>query len=257
MYQEESSSVFQPNKSIARSPIKGRSGSFNSPKRSPINSFENPENSRRKMAKNIDKLDQILEKLTKLDEMEENLKEIKKNFHEISNLTMKIPQIEGNVKELKSKVEWMEKELKAKNIIINGAVEQDRESRDQTEAKVYSIFGEMKLENIEIESAFRLGKKTQNNTRPILVKLLRLRDKHLVFAHKRIMMDHGIFIGEDLSKAERFTNSILRKKGAEIKKEDKSLKIQYMKNRLIARKGDLIVEEYEIQEGNLIKINLQ
>ena len=99
----------------------------------------------------------------KREVIKESLKEIKKEKDE-----RKIERISG-------KVEQMEREQKKKNVVVYNLPESKREEareryREDEEA-CRTIFEGIGVEQVEQNQLIRLGKREENKTRPVLVKL--------------------------------------------------------------------------------------
>jgi hypothetical protein len=96
------------------------------------------------------------------------------------------------------------------NIRIYGLREGERETWEHTEQKLQNIFNEqLKLKNIVIERAHRIGKVDNNRDSPrtVILKLLNYKDKELILKNAKMLKGKGIFINEDFSEE---TNKIRR-----------------------------------------------
>ncbi|XP_065681445.1 uncharacterized protein LOC136095126 [Hydra vulgaris] len=96
------------------------------------------------------------------------------------------------------------------NIRIYGLRENERETWQNTEQKLQTIFNEqLQLKNIVIERAHRIGKVYNNMDTPrtVILKLLNYKDKELILKNAKKLKGKGIFINEDFSEE---TNKIRR-----------------------------------------------
>ena len=101
----------------------------------------------------------------KREVIKESLKEIKKEKEEDER---KIERIYG-------KVEQMEREQKKKNVVVynlpESKSEEARERYREDEEACRTIFEGIWVEQVEQKQIIRLGKREENKTRPVLVKL--------------------------------------------------------------------------------------
>ena len=114
------------------------------------------------------------------------------------------------------KLDYLENQTRRNNLVIEG-IKTDKadETWAETETKVKELFtSKLKLDpdTVEIERAHRNGKfrGDPEKPRPVVVKLLRFKDKQLIMTRARAnLRDTSVYINEDFSDQ-------LRKKRAEL-----------------------------------------
>ena len=97
-----------------------------------------------------------------------------------------------------------------KNIRITGLAELSHENSEQTQHKVQKLISEnLQLKNVNITSAFRVGKQPSQNPRPIVAQLSSVNCKVACFKSSNRLKGSNIYISEDVCKA---TQDIRRQK---------------------------------------------
>ena len=136
----------------------------------------------------------------KREVIKESLKEIKKEKEEDER---KIERIYG-------KVEQMEREQKKKNEVVynlpESKSEEAREIYTEDEEACRTIYEGIGVEQVEHKQLIRLGKRVENKTRPVLVKLEKEKNaREILMKAKRLRHSKQysrIFIAKDQSKEE-------------------------------------------------------
>ena len=151
-----------------------------------------------------------------------------------------------NYEYLKEKNRKLEDRTRRCNLRIDGIVENDHESWEQTEDKVKKLFKDkLKLENgIEIERAHRMKQRPGNDaSRPktIILKLLRYKDKELILKNAKKLKDSGVFINEDFSDDTNYIRMGLKEKMKLERKKGKYCVLNY--DRLVIREFKKKVED--------------
>lgn len=92
------------------------------------------------------------------------------------------------------------------NLIVYGVQEANEETTEVLERAVNkNIFEDiLQLRNIAIEKIHRLGRPAPNKTRPIILKLLDLRQKADILKNAHKLRDTNLSIGQDFSQSVRF-----------------------------------------------------
>lgn len=113
---------------------------------------------------------------------------------------------------LDEKSEFLDRQTRRANIIIDGIPEAEKENNVVTEEKVLEIFKEklnLDPKTITVEQAMRTGKVnissdgTQGRPRPVFVRFHRTKDRDLVLRNARKLKGTRIFINEDYPEAVR------------------------------------------------------
>ncbi|KAJ4929920.1 hypothetical protein JOQ06_018940 [Pogonophryne albipinna] len=102
------------------------------------------------------------------------------------------------------KMEYAEGQSRRSNVVLDGIGVEPGETWAQTEEKVKDILvDKLKFQRgIEIERAHRTGKPAANNTRPIVVKFLRFKDRSAVLERAKHLRGTNIYINEDYTEAD-------------------------------------------------------
>ena len=156
----------------------------------------------------------------RLDKMEKEIEDLKESlqFTEAVSNEKKAcfeKKIMDENKSLKTKLRDIEDRSRRNNLRIDGVIESEKETWEETEEKVLNIFtNELGIrEAIVIERAHRTKKRrhSTNENRPqtIVLKLLNYKDKQKILKSAKKLRGTGIFINEDFS---RETVEIRKKK---------------------------------------------
>ncbi|KAI8514789.1 hypothetical protein Bbelb_073800 [Branchiostoma belcheri] len=105
------------------------------------------------------------------------------------------------------KSDYLENQSRRNNLLFDGVADNKQENWSQCEQKVRDILKDkLKLDplKIEIERSHRNGKfQEDGRPRPIVVKLLRYKDKEVIMQRAKNLKGSNIFINEDFSDAVR------------------------------------------------------
>ena len=175
----------------------------------------------------------------RIDKMAKEVEELKESLGFTEQVTNeKISKLEINLlqenKFLKEKIRDIEDRSRRNNLRIDGVMESEKETWEETEEKVQNIFTN-KLgikRKIMIERAHRTKKKNSKNeerSRPatVVLKLLNYKDKQTILNNAKKLYGTGIYINEDFS---RETADIRKKKWAkvlELRDQGKYAVLQY------------------------------
>lgn len=103
------------------------------------------------------------------------------------------------------KMEYLEGQSRRNNLVFDGIMESPGETWAETEEKVKKVVAEkLQLQReIEVERAHRTGKPGGDRPRPIVVKLLRHKDRSAILQRTKSLKGSKIFINEDFTEAVR------------------------------------------------------
>jgi hypothetical protein len=149
----------------------------------------------------------------------------------VQSLLKKVNATEAIANHLASEMRGLMKRDKQKNIIVFGVPEKAIEKWSDIESHIADIATKLGMEKIDYDQAFRLGKKSRN-TRPILVKLLRTRDRFQIMALRNRLKGTNIYINEDRNAEERKKDAILQKKQVELREAHPKAKV-YIKSGIL------------------------
>ena len=126
---------------------------------------------------------------------------------------------EKKMEEIESKIEDIERERRKKNVVIFNLNESDKaeamERYKEDEENCNKIFQmDLAIGRIKVENLIRLGKRVENRTRPLLVKLENEEDKKEILKRTnrlRHSTSFGrVYIGRDMTQEERIKDKKLR-----------------------------------------------
>ena len=149
---------------------------------------------------------EIVEQLThdfkeSLDVTQDIIEEKVKNLHKkISDLS---EEIKIHKKSNQEKVDFglirdkiirdVEDRSRRNNLRIDEIIEEKEETWEESEKKVLSLFKrKLKLENIKIERAHRMGIHTNGKQRTIIIKLLNYKDKVEIMKNAKNLKNTGV-----------------------------------------------------------------
>jgi len=142
--------------------------------------------------------------------------------------------LENNITPLRKSVSQLEEKDKKKNIVVYGIPENNPEKYNDLELLITNLGSKLGMV-FDFDHAFRLGK-NKGTGRPILIRLMRTRDKFRIFENRSKLKGTNIYINEDLTESERKKNSLLLKKAKELRQSN-----PYSKT--IIRTGKLIFND--------------
>jgi hypothetical protein len=185
---------------------------------------------------------QIVLQLTE-NEMEELLSEMKalrlemrqivrEELEPLDRLVSRTANLEKVVTDLNKNLQKIESNDMKRNIIIYGYDEKARENWKELDAKLEDLRLKLGLgQKIDYDLAFRLGKPRPGESRPILIKLLRTRDKFEILSAAKNLKGTNIYIHQDMTPEDRKTNALLRKHIKDVKQTNPDAKCKVMTNR--------------------------
>jgi len=125
-----------------------------------------------------------------------------------------VQKVSDRVDKVESEFEHIRKELVSANIIIQGAVEEEKESYKDLEGKVEKILEALNIGAVDYSNVRRLGKPSPGKNRGIQVKLVRQRDKVRILSAKKNLIGaagfNKIYINPERTTIERTRDKKLR-----------------------------------------------
>jgi hypothetical protein len=165
-------------------------------------------------------------------------------------LVTTINLLEVKVQHLQSELDNMHSNLRKKNIIIQGIPEKKDESWKELEnADFYLKLGI--TDKPDYDDCFRLGKRTTGKPRPILLKLIRQRDKTNIMSRRKQLKGTSIFANDDNPKEVRKQLSLLRLKEKQLRQQYPDARIWTRNQILIFTRGD-ITKRYIVNQRDEI-----
>jgi hypothetical protein len=149
----------------------------------------------------------------------------------------KVNLVEQSVLTLRNDVERITDEQRKNNIIIYGLEEVGRENHTDIAKAIEGLSKSLKLPTIDYDDAYRLGHAKKGSTRPLIIKLIRYRDKQQIFNAAKNLKGSKLSISNDKSKSSRIAEAALRKKKADIMKQFPRAKCQIRNLKLQVEDG--------------------
>ena len=132
--------------------------------------------------------------------IETHKEQLEKKMEDIENNGMAVHMTK--VKELEEDLRRLEDRNRRNNLRVDGVRENEGESWNETEIKVKKLLRDrLKIDDVIIERAHRMGKKNKDKPRTIIFKLLSYKDKERIMKNRKMLKNTGIFINEDFSDA--------------------------------------------------------
>lgn len=177
----------------------------------------------------------VTQNLTEM--LDEKLRCIKE---ENNNLKVQISQLQQEIKFLKE-------EKRKNNLVFFGVEEVGKTESELIDyIKNAVIKTGTHLESNEISNIYRIGKRTNNKNRPVVVSITTLWKKHIILKNKS-KLPQGIYIKEDYSKEMLEKRKQLR---LQVDDEKKKGNVAFIKhNKLIVKKKDNIPEKRKREES--------
>lgn len=178
-------------------------------------------------------LEIILEKLSELSVISENLKAVKSVTDSLKNdlEIIKKQQTSQNSKiiALEEQLSRTNEEKRAKNLIIF-KIQENEKSGNELIQIVTSIArkADIHINELSVDTAYRLGKQQPGKTRPVLIKFIAPRWKKEFFSKIKNLNQLNINITNDLSPMDRKKSSDLLKTRYEMKKKGIAATIKNM-----------------------------
>lgn len=176
----------------------------------------------------------------KLDNIQIELIALKKENEERKRENEKL---EGEIRKQNEKIILLEKELRKRNLIIFGIEEMENEDYQIQQAKVQEVFdktGAQAATANDIIDIRRLGKKTGNSTRPMMVELSSGNKKMEILRLSKNLKNTGWSINEDFPKEIQAQRKELLEQMKKARNEGHKATVKY--NKLIVDGKDYSVE---------------
>ena len=136
------------------------------------------------------KIDDIQREMTKLRKENEELREENRMMRDAAN---------GQL----SRIEWLEREIRKRNVVMQGVEEEKNESEEQLMVKVKEVFNRMNLAALretDITELRRIGKEREGFKRPVLMEVRTMNMKMEILRKKNKLRGTEIYINEDYPK---------------------------------------------------------
>lgn len=167
-----------------------------------------------KIAKQNENIKKQNDEITKQNvEINANIKEIKtdlsKQTEEINNIIKKVSVLENENLDLKKKLLVAEQKIRKNNLVIYGVEENENADIISVTIKIFSTKLNVEINPLDINNIYRVGIKSENKRRPVIVELVRYIKKQEIFAQVAKLKGTGISLAHDLTPEEREEKKIL------------------------------------------------
>ena len=154
--------------------------------------------------------------------------ELKQCQDQLSNNSIKIDENLKLSNNMTIKLAHMEDYSRKKNIRVEGLIELNQETWEQTQVKVQKLIDEkLKIDNIKVDYAHRVNRRhDKTGPRPIIARLTHDTDKEKVMKNSWKLKGSNVFINEDLSE---YTIQKRKEKMIDLKNARQAGKIAYFK----------------------------
>jgi hypothetical protein len=167
----------------------------------------------------------------------------------------KLPRIEQGLNSASVQIAQISRTERRNNIIVHGVPEKTDETFRDRDAEIERISKLLKLNKMDYSEAIRLGKKLQDKSRPLLIKLMRFREKAEIQSKSSLLKGSGISISDDLSPDERKVRGLLNAKRKAIMNDDKKAQCKIRNGAMTAQtKGQTEVYKVNTSTWTLEKM---
>lgn len=148
--------------------------------------------------------EKILEAIKSLRSgMQEDMKQMRVSVEgKIDEVKIEVGKMETKLENQDTRIHQMEKETRKRNIIIYGIEEKEEENIKDTVQSFLRNTMEIEIKPEEIDDFYRMGKRTSNKNRPIMLKLLTNWKKQEIIRSTGKLRGTKIFIDQDLTAKE-------------------------------------------------------
>jgi DNA repair exonuclease SbcCD ATPase subunit len=157
-------------------------------------------------------------------EMQEQTNLFIESLEPLKAIADKLPILEFELSNLKQRVSSLEKLDKKLNVIIHGLREVEKEGVKERDDVIKELANLLRLPAIDYADAYRVGRMINNKPRPLIVKLVRFKEKIDILKSKRHLKGTYVFINDDLTVDERKSNSKLQEKKRDIMRSNNRAK---------------------------------
>ena len=136
----------------------------------------------------------------KIDNIQREMRKLRKENEELreENRLMK-DAAKGQL----SRIEWLEREIRKRNVVLQGVEEEKNENEEQLMVKVKEVFNRMNLtvlKETDIMEMRRIGKEREGFKRPVLMEVRTMNMKMEILRKKNKLRGTEIYINEDYTK---------------------------------------------------------
>lgn len=201
----------------------------------------------------MEKIEKMFEKLEmKMQNIDEKLEHI---IQEVGSTKEENKKLKVQIENQENRIQFLERELRKNNLIIQGIQDDEEENVEQIEEKVGLVIKNIGA-NIykEIEEVRRLGKYQINKTRPILIKLTKNKIKNEILKNTKYLKGSDIWIDSDYPRNIQEERKQLIPHLKEAKMKGQKVQLKYNKliieNKVYGVENLKQLEQEKIEETN-------
>jgi hypothetical protein len=132
---------------------------------------------------------------------------------ELASVRADNKQMRAELNNCQKKLNDMENESRKTNLILDGLLDDENESKNSLLLKIHDTLSLMEVPNvyaIKIDKAYRIGKKPGNKPRPVLIRFCYTPDKETVWSLRKNLKGTNIYLREDFSpQTMQYRNSLV------------------------------------------------
>ena len=215
----------------------------------------NPPNPRKILSSDFTKRRSEVRTEVKNSEMEAKLDLI---VAKLTELNENVAKTSTRLDKLETAVEEIRKQQVSKSLVIFGLTEPDGETYAMLENATEKLMKDIGVNNFDPDNVKRMGRPQAGKTRPVIVEMLRTRDKHAILKAKsvarQLMTQKKIYIYPEKTKAERQIEKELAIHAKTFKSTHPGLQTSIRNSKLRADQGGQIEYYHLDTTGNLIKM---
>jgi len=139
-------------------------------------------------------------------------KSLKNDFRaKFDTIDKKQEELEAKLEQKSAKIQQLERSSRKKNVVVYGIPERKSENASERHDLIDDLCSKLKMAAIDYSEVYRLGKMpiVMNKSRPLLIKLVRFRDKITMFKAAAAEKPPGLSLSDDLTEEERKIRKIL------------------------------------------------
>lgn len=140
--------------------------------------------------------DNVAKKI-RIDEVNKNIEEVK---NALSHQEVEIKSLQKQNQELRNRLEGTEHYIRSKNIRVYGIIEQETEVLVDVMCEVLRSKLKTNITTNDVDQIYRVGKKSADSTRPIIVKLASIKTKELILKSRKMLKGTAVVVAEDLTR---------------------------------------------------------
>jgi hypothetical protein len=158
------------------------------------------------------------------DTVREEISQLREDLQPVMELANRMAKLEEKLTKVASQADWRDKDSRKCNIIVHGMTDKEKETYQDRELVIRKLSTLLKVTAIDFSEARRLGKFNDRKPRPLLIKMVRYRDKADLQSRWKNLQGSGVSLSDDLTQEERKAKSILISKQKEIRTRHSSAK---------------------------------